>query len=583
MNTEKETINKELRIRGGDKILAIIRQFSMTEKVIFGFFALLLFMGSIALASYVNNYFLVPVPAYGGGLKEGVIGLPHSINPVLAFTDVDRDLDTLIYSGLMRYKNGDLVPDVAESYKVSDDGLVYTFKIKRNVRFHDGVPLTAKDVEFTIKKIQDANIKNPKKADWANVSVKIINDYEVQFILKQIYTPFITNTTIGILPEHIWSKVDSSQFVFSQNNVEPIGSGPYKISSIKKNSDGIPEYYELTAWQRYHNEEAYITKFVLYFFPSEKDAIDSYKKGIIESVAGISPKEASSISSGVPNAKILHFPLPRIFGVFLNQNQATVFSSIEVRQALDLAVDKDYIIKRVLFGYGVKIDSPIPDQILYKNINKDTVNKANVDKAKDILTKAGWTLNSDGVLEKKEGKNTKKLEFSIATADTPDLKETAEIIKAQWEAVGAKVNVKIFEYGDLYQNIISTRKYDALLFGEFVGKDLDLYAFWHSSQRTAPGLNVAMYVNSRTDKLLEDARVTFDEKERTKLYSQFDEIIERDVPAIFLYSPEFMYIVPEKVGGIDLKDITTISDRFYNIEKWFVETEDVWKIFVNKI
>lgn len=583
MNTEKETINKELRIRGGDKILAIIRQFSMTEKVVFGFFALLLFMGSIALASYVNNYFLVPVPAYGGELKEGVIGLPHSINPVLAFTDVDRDLDTLIYSGLMRYKNGDLVPDVAESYKVSDDGLVYTFKIKRNVRFHDGVPLTAKDVEFTIKKIQDANIKNPKKADWANVSVKTLNDYEVQFILKQIYTPFITNTTIGILPEHIWSKVDSSQFVFSQNNIEPIGSGPYKISSIKKNSDGIPEYYELTAWQRYHNEEAYITKFVLYFFPSEKDAIDSYKKGIIESVAGISPKEASSISSGVPNAKILHFPLPRIFGVFLNQNQATVFSSIEVRQALDLAVDKDYIIKRVLFGYGVKIDSPIPDQILYKNINKDTVNKANVDKAKDILAKAGWTLNSDGVLEKKEGKNTKKLEFSIATADTPDLKETAEIIKAQWEAIGVKVNVKIFEYGDLYQNIISTRKYDALLFGEFVGKDLDLYAFWHSSQRTAPGLNVAMYVNSRTDKLLEDARVTFDEKERTKLYSQFDEIIERDVPAIFLYSPEFMYIVPEKVGGIDLKDITTISDRFYNIEKWYVETEDVWKIFVNKI
>jgi peptide/nickel transport system substrate-binding protein len=237
----------------------------------------------------------------------------------------------------------------------------------------------------------------------------------------------------------------------------------------------------------------------------------------------------------------------------------------------------------VLFGYGVKIDSPIPDQILYKNINKDKVNKANVDKAKDILAKAGWTLNSDGVLEKKEGKNTKKLEFSIATADTPDLKETAEIIKAQWEAIGAKVNVKIFEYGDLYQNIISTRKYDALLFGEFVGKDLDLYAFWHSSQRTAPGLNVAMYVNSRTDKLLEDARVTFDEKERTKLYSQFDEIIERDVPAIFLYSPEFMYIVPEKVGGIDLKDITTISDRFYNIEKWYVETEDVWKIFVNKI
>lgn len=577
-NTNTPNNNREIRIKGSEKLLSIIHKLGTTERTIFGFFAIILTMSSIALASYVNNMFLVAIPSHGGEIKEGIIGLPHSINPVLAFTDVDRDLDTLIYSGLMKYENGSLVPDIAESYKVSDDGLVYNFKLKRNVRFHDGIPLTAKDVEFTIKKIQDPNIKSPKKAEWANIGIKIINEYEIEFSLKQVYTPFITNTTIGILPEHTWSKIDSNQFVFSQTNLEPIGSGPYKISSIVKNKDGIPTSYKLQAWQRYHNNEPYITDLSIFFFSNEKEAIDSYKNGTIESIAGISPKQANAIRAGVPEAKILHFPLPRIFGVFFNQNQAQVFSYPEVRQALNLAIDKQYIIERVLYGYGISINSPIPQDSYIKSTSTNQL--PSLEKAKDILAKSGWSINKDGVLEKKNGKTITTLEFSISTADTPELKETAEIIKSQWEELGAKVNLKIFEYGDLYQNVISTRKYDSLLFGEFIGKDLDLYAFWHSSQRNSPGLNVANYVNSKIDKLLEDARTSFDEKEKDKIYSQFSEIIQRDTPAVFIYSPEFMYVVPDKIQGINLKDITTISDRFYNIEKWYIQTEKVWKIFV---
>lgn len=577
-NTNTPNNDREIRIKGSEKLLSIIHKLGTTERTIFGFFAIILTMSSIALASYVNNMFLVAIPSHGGEIKEGIIGLPHSINPVLAFTDVDRDLDTLIYSGLMKYENGNLVPDIAESYKVSDDGLVYNFKLKRNVRFHDGIPLTAKDVEFTIKKIQDSTIKSPKKPEWANIGIKVINEYEIEFSLKQVYTPFITNTTIGILPEHTWSKIDPNQFLFSQTNLEPIGSGPYKISSIVKNKDGIPTSYKLEAWQRYHGDEPYITNLSIFFFSNEKDALDSYKNGIIESIAGISPKQANAIRAGVPEAKILHFPLPRVFGVFFNQNQAQIFSYPEVRQALNLAINKQYIIERVLYGYGININSPIPQDNYTKSTSTDQ--SPSLEKAKDILTKSGWVINKDGILEKKNGKTITTLEFSISTADTPELKETAEIIKSQWEELGAKVNVKIFEYGDLYQNVISTRKYDSLLFGEFIGKDLDLYAFWHSSQRNSPGLNVANYVNSKVDKLLEDARTSFDEKEKDKIYSQFSEIIQRDIPAVFIYSPEFMYVVPDKIQGINLKDITTISDRFYNIEKWYIQTEKVWKVFV---
>jgi len=564
-------MGKEFNIRGSGKLLGIIKSFSATEKVIFGILTLIALATALHMAWGVNSNFLISIPAHGGKLAEGVVGLPRSINPVLAFTDVDLDLSTLVYSGLMKYEGGKLVPDLAKKYTVSPDGLVYTFTLKDDLRFHDGVPLTAEDVEFTIQKVQDAIIKSPRRADWANISAKKLSPTEIQFTLRQPYSPFLSNTTLGILPKHIWSKISSEQFIFSQYNIEPIGSGPYQLENIQRDSGGIPINYSFSSFSRYQGRESYISELYIYFFPNERALVDAYESGIVEAMARISSHEAVRIAS-TTEAHVLHTPLPRIFGIFFNQNQAPVFINKEVRQALALATDKKQVISQVLSGYGIENDGPIPR-------NANVKNSSSPEKAIEILTKAGWIMGSDGVMEKRDRKGTQTLQFSIATADSPDLKQTAEIIKAQWEKIGARVTVKVFEYGDLYQNVIATRKYDALLFGESIGKDLDLYAFWHSSQRNSPGLNVALYVNSRVDKLLEDARVAIDAEDREKIYSQFEKIIQEDVPAIFLYSPEFIYVVPKKVKGITLDYITIPSDRFYGINKWYVETDSVWKLF----
>ncbi len=584
MNDQQKLIpKKEFRIKGGEKILSVIDRFSATEKVVFTFLLLVAIVTTLLMTWKVNGSFLVPIPAHGGSLAEGVVGLPRSINPVLAFTDVDRDLSTLIYSSLMRYDRGKLTEDLAQKYSVSEDGLVYTFTLKDNVRFHDGTPLTTDDIEFTIQKIQDATLKSPRRADWANVTIKKISPIEIQFILKQPYSPFLTNTTIGILPKHIWKNVDADQFIFSLYNIEPIGSGPYKLDSIKRDSGGIPQYYNLVPFNRYYNGEAYISLLTIHFYPNEKTAIEAYNAGIIESLAGISPHEAEIIASTTPKAKILNTPLPRIFGIFFNQNNAPVLANKEVRQALNLSLDKDKFIKEVLLGFGISIDSPLPLGTIQatSTITATGTSLSNKEFAKAILAKAGWVINSDGILEKKDKKSTQVLEFSIATADSPDLKLAAEIAKSQWESIGARINIKVFEYGDLSQNIIKTRKYDALLFGEFIGKDLDLYAFWHSSQRNAPGLNVAMYVNSKTDKLLEDARTTIDSNLKENIYQSFNKIIQDEMPAVFLYSPEYIYIVPSKLSGLQFGPITTPSDRWYKVEKWYIATDNVWQIFVS--
>lgn len=572
---------KEFRLKGSDKLLKIISSFSATEKVVFGILTIVAMLSALTLAWKVNSMFLVPIPSHGGSFTEGVVGLPRSINPVLAITDTDKDISTLIYSGLMKYDKDELVKDLADSYTVSEDGLVYDFKLKNNARFHDGTQLTTDDIEFTIQKIQDGEIKSPKRVDWASVSIKKISSTEIQFTLKQPYAPFLANTTVGILPKNLWKNLSTDQFIFNQKNLEPIGSGPYKIESIEKNKDNTPISYTLSSFDKYYNGKPYISNIKISFFQDEDAAIDSFKKGFIENYSGISAQKANSLKDNLTNSKIIHNPLSRVFGIFLNQNNSPVLANKEVRQALNMAVDRNKIIKEVLFDYGLSIDGPIPDI----SGNEHTISSSTIvsDKqiAKNILAKAGWTINENGILEKKTKTTKQVLEFSIATADSEDLKKTAEIVKKDWEDIGAKVTIKVFEFGDLSQNIIKTRKYDALLFGEIINKDLDLYAFWHSSQRNSPGLNISMYVNSKVDKLLEDSRVASSEKERDKILDSFQKIIKDEVPTIFLFSPEYICIMSNKIQGYNPESITNHSDRFYGIDKWYITTDRVWKIFVN--
>lgn len=568
-------MGKEFHIKGSEKILATTKSFSATEKFIFGIFVLIATISSLTLALKANGLFLVPIPAHGGSYSEGVVGLPRYINPVLSFTDIDKDLSTLIYSGLMKYDDGKLVPDLAEKYEISEDGLVYTFTLKEDLKFHDGTLLTTDDVEFTIQKIQDSTIKSPRRADWVNISMKKVDERNIEFTLKQPYAPFLSNTTLGIIPKHIWSKVSPDQFIYSHYNIEPIGAGPYKLELIKHDNGGIPQYYKLSSFGRYNSDEAFIKSVFIHFYPNEKNAVEAYRSGVIEGLAGISPYEASGMSSTTAKMRMLRSPLPRIFGVFFNQNQAPVLAQSEVRKALDLAVDKGLIIEKVLLGFGVPSNGPLPAS------STQSSNTGSLEDAQKILSDAGWAMSESGVLQKRDSKGALKgtLEFSISTVDAPDLKEAAELVKEQWEKLGARITIKVFEYGDLYQNIIATRKYDALLFGEFIGKDLDLYAFWHSSQRNSPGLNVASYVNSRADKLLEEARSASNEDIRSEKYAQFEKIIQEETPAVFLYSPEFIYVLPDKVKGIKLGRISSPSDRFEAINKWYVETSNVWKIF----
>ncbi len=547
----------------------------------FGLAALLL-ISSAGLLYTLQQSLVVTVPSHGGSLNEGIIGSPRFINPILAISDADRDLTALAYSGLLRATpEGSYVPDLGASYTVSPDGKLYTFILRPGVTFHDGSPVTADDVVYTVQKAQDAALKSPLRANWDGVSVEVVDQSTVRFTLKSAYAPFIENLTLGILPKARWSGISDEEFPFSELNAEPIGSGPYSVGSVSRSQSGIPSTYTLNSFNNYALGEPYLGTLTIHFYQSEGALLTALQRHEVDSASGISPSNLKDL----PQGNIKTSPLNRVFGVFFNQNQAAVLRDKGVRAALDSAINRTELVQVVLGGYGTPLQGPVPPTLLGSPAEAESASTSAelAATAKAQLISKGWKLNAAGVLQKTTGtgKNaaTMTLQFDLATANVPELRAAAEYLRKVWGEMGAQVNVKIFEQGDLSQNVIRARKYDALLFGEVIGRELDLFAFWHSSQRNDPGLNIAGYTNSTADKALEQLRQTGEPEKRGQLITAFLGELKKDTPAVFLYAPDFVYSIPNDIAGVDLGFIETPSDRFLSLPYWHKETDKVWPLF----
>jgi len=548
--------------------------------IVFGF-------SFLFLAGKVNNKLMVDVPVAGGSLTEGIVGSPRFINPLLATSDADRDLTALTYSGLLRPALGrGYELDLAESYEMSSDGLTYTFRLRKNLHWSDGEPITANDIIFTIEKAQDQEIKSPKRGSWNGISVEKVNDLTVRFTLKKPYNFFLGNATLGILPAHLWGKIKNEQFPLSNLNTEPVGSGPYQVASISRDETGIPQSYTLKPFADFALGAPKID-LLLRFYNSDKELATAVENGEVTSAGAISPNLASKLEKN--NQRIIKSPLPRTFTIFLNSSRNQVFLDPALRQALSLAVDRQKLIKDVLLGYGEALDSVLPASVA--GFQDENIS-GRLSEAQKILNKNNWQLNANGELVKNtitstktKGKTTTKtttsepISFTIATANIGELKTAAQTIARDWSKLGIKVNLEFFEPGDLNQDVIRPRRYDALLFGEVIGRDYDLYPFWHSSQRLDPGLNIAMYANNKVDKLLEEIRESTQIRDLPAKYQEIAQEIDKDQPAVFLYQPYFLYVVPSDLRGIELPIIANPANRFAQVYKWYFKTDRVWPIF----
>ncbi len=574
----KSWLTSDIRIPPLSYLESLLVKFSPAERA--GLYTLTLgaVTGVFLMLISLNFSTTVLVPAHGGSLTEGVIGTPRFINPLLAISDADRDLTELIYSGLMRaHPNGELIPDLAASYEISEDGTVYTFVLKDGVVFHDGTPVTAADIVFTVSTAQNPEIKSVRRADWEGVVVEAVDEKTVRFTLPRPYAPFLENTTMGVLPSYLWEEVSPEEFPFYFLNTKPIGSGPFSILRIESNATGVPVKFELRAFPAFSLGEPYLDTITIEAFPNEDAVRSALREGSIESAAGLINVDASA-SANPSNA--LRTTLPRVFAVFLNFNKAPAFTDIQVRKALEMVVDRDMIVQQALSGYGTPVFSPVPVGLIDNAGDTATTTlEERVQTAGALLDKAGWQRDQEtGMRVKKDV----PLTFSISTSDTPELVATGELLATTWRNLGIDVTLKVFAISDLNNSVIRPRDYEALLFGEIIGRPADVFAFWHSSQRNDPGLNLALYANPATDKLLAETRSEIDRDARIENIREFVRHVVKDVPAIFLYSPDFMYIIPNDLRGVNLGLLSTGAERFSLVHQWYREEERVWQVFLNE-
>ncbi|MBI4088533.1 peptide ABC transporter substrate-binding protein [Candidatus Kaiserbacteria bacterium] len=563
----KRSWNVPLFERWGERV----RAFSPGDRILFYMLTALVGIASLSGLYALEQSLLVQVPAYGGSLTEGAVGSPQFINPLLAISDADRDLSALTYAGLMGLSGtGSFIPVLAESYTVSADGKSYTFILRKDAKFSNGTPVTADDVIFTVQKAQDPTLKSPEYANWSGVGVSAIDQHTVRFTLMKPYAPFLGLTTLGILPSRLWQNVSSGEFPFSALETNPVGAGPFNVAGVSRDASGLVRSVSFVANPHFVLGRPYLDAVRFNFYARTEDLKSALKNGAVES--------AYDLPAGRQVSKMMTAPYARVFGVFWNPSEKQVYARIEVRKALSLALDRSAIVSTVLGGHATAIMGPVPPggSIKQAPIPRSENPTAT---AAQVLQSAGWAYDGTQRL----WKNTKAKQvldrITIRTSNVPELKSVAGAIKADWEKLGIPVGIELYEPGDLSQNVIRPRKYEALLYGEVIGRNQDLYAFWDSQERNDPGLNIALYANKAVDVLLEDARSSTDSALRALNLQKIEDIIAAEYPAAFIYAPDFTYTVPEGLRGVELPQIIIPADRFATVASWYRATDAVWPFF----
>jgi peptide/nickel transport system substrate-binding protein len=517
---------------------------------------------------FYNGYYknLITVPKNGGDMTEGLIGSPLYLNPILAYSDVDKDISRLIFSGLMKY-NEKLEPmaDLAEKYEISEDQKVYTFYLKHNIKWHDSKDLTASDVVFTITSIQNPDYKSPLYRSFNGIIIDKIDDYTVKFTLEQPYAAFLNLLTVGIIPQHIWYDTTATNAKLAIYNQRPVGSGPYKFKNLVKENRGLIKSYSLEKNKDYYGKAPYINNIYFKFYPDYESAVEGLINKEVKNLSFLPKEYLKKVSKRDLNLN--NIDLAQYTALFFNSKNNALLSEKKVREALAYAIDKNKIIEDVLQGQGQAIDSPILKNFIGYN-SEIKKYEYNPKKALEILTGDGWIIDKE--LLKKKGND---LKITLTTVDQVENVKVANLLKDFWASIGVNVELQLVAKDKIESEIITPRNYQILLYGEILGYDPDLFPFWHSSQRETPGLNLANYSNRKVDQLLEEARQTNDNKVREAKYLEFQNLLIEDLPAIFLFSPDYIYPVSKKVQGISAEKIALPSDRFINIENWYIKTK----------
>ncbi|PKM92975.1 MAG: peptide-binding protein [Elusimicrobia bacterium HGW-Elusimicrobia-4] len=496
---------------------------------------------------------------FGDYYVESSIGDASYLNPILASDSASADINNLVFNGLVKYdKNINIVGDLAESWNVSADGKTIIFNLRKNVFWHDGKPFTAEDVEFTYQKLIDPKVKTPYSSDFELVKkFEIINPYKIKITYKEPFSPGLISWGMGIIPKHIF---ENGEFNTHPANRKPIGTGPYKFVEWKTDEkivlEANPDYFEGTP---------HIAKYIYRIIPDQAVQFLELRNETIDSM-GLTPDQFNAYPSFFTNYNKFRYPS---FGyAYLGYNLLNpLFNEKEIRQAIAHSINKKEIINGILLGYGVPATGPYPPTSWAYNPDVSDY-EYEPEKAKKIFRKYGWIdSDKDGWLDK----NGKKFEFTIITNQGNKSRAVAaELIQSHLKKVGMKVNIRILEWSTFIHQYIDKKNFDAVILGWSLSHDPDQYPLWHSSQQKEGQYNFVSYKNKEVDKLLEEGRRIFPEKQRQKIYRKIHKILAEDQPYTFLYVADALPVIHKRFIGPEVAPLGI----GWNFREWYVPKEN---------
>lgn len=578
----------------------IKKYLSQTERLIVGSCLVVIFLSSLFLTVRFYKTHLEVIPVDGGDYIEGVIGSVKYINPLYSVvSDVDSDITGLVYSSLLRRdENAQLVNDLAQSYEISQDGKAYTVKVRSDAVWHNGETLTIDDIIFSFEAIKNSSYKSPLRARFTGVEIEKVDGQTVKFNLAQPYAAFLDLLTFGILPQEPWQQIEPVAASLAELNLKPIGSGMYKFKSLVKDKSGNIRSYNLIKNDHYYGGSAHINSISFKIFGNITEAISALNDNLINGISYL-PTQSKNEVVAHDSLNFYNLSLPKLSAIFFNSKSGLVLMDKRVRQALAYAIDKNKIVNQVMANNARVIDGPIlPESFAYnlslKKYNYDIATSSrllaeagwkivelsveDIAKAKQDLTSADQAVKNQAAAKLNVGpgkwllKDNNYLTIELTTVDNPEYSQAVELIAEFWREINIKTKINLIPASQIQADVVKTRNFAALFYSEIAGADPDPYAFWHSSQIGQAGSNLADYSNKEVDKLLEDGRLTNDIKIRREKYQKFQEILAEDEPAIFLYSPNYTYIQSKKIKGYNVKNIILPSDRFSDINRWYINT-----------
>lgn len=484
-------------------------------------------------------------------MRGGVAQFPPTFNPLL------NDVRVWLYDGLVRFdENVSPIPDLAESWEISDDGLVYTFHLRQDVVFHDGTPMTAADVVFTAEKTLDESVNSPYRSkfviDGTPVQWAQVDDYTVTATLPKPSGSFLAKTSRAdevffcILPKHLLEGVeDMTQADFNQN---PVGTGPFKFNSYETDQQLV-----MDANDDYYQGKPGVKQVVRLNFPSEQSALAALQAGDID-VASL--REAGNVKAaeGTEGITIERYDSNWIFAGRYNMTNP-VLADNAVREAISYAVDRENLVKAAVSPTASVGNSPI--SIGWAASPDVTVFEYDPEKAKAILEEAGWTGSG---IRKKDGQ---KLSVTVTLYPDYAAPDLAAGMQQLLQLVGIEMNINQLEYAAFETEIYQNQNFDMYLDWQGFGVDPDIASRWLTNDAETGSYldNPSNYSNPEVDAALIAASTALTQEDRQKNLWEAQNLLTADAPAIWLQLWEAQIALDDAIGGYETPGTTADMDN----------------------